>query len=85
MHFYELDDLLLRRWVPGQRRVALEVWNGDGWAPYRDVEHVLRYGRRLTEEDALALLHGVRARAVTLAPLSGDEALSALRDRLRRA
>lgn len=84
MHFYEVNGLLVRRWVPAQRRRALEVWQQDGWAPYADVDHLLRHGRRLTDEQALSLLHASRRHAGLTARISDDEALLALRDRLRR-
>jgi hypothetical protein len=81
-HFYDVGGLLVRRWVPAQRRTAMEVWNGDGWAPYPNVDSVLRHGRRLTDVQALALLH--EARRGSLRRFSDDEAHLALRDRLRR-
>jgi hypothetical protein len=82
-HFYDVGGLLVRRWVPAQRRIAMEVWNGHGWTPYPHVDNVLRHGQRLTEVQALALLHETRTR--TLERLSDEEAHVALRDRLRRA
>jgi hypothetical protein len=85
VHFYEVDGRLIRRWVPAQRRRAIEVWNGDGWAPYSDVEVVLRHGQRLTEERALALLQERRGHVGTLGPFSDEEAVVALRSRLRHA
>jgi hypothetical protein len=85
VNFYEVGALLVRRWVPAQRRRTMEVWNGDGWAPYSDVDHVLRYGRLVTEVQALAFLHETRDRLGTLARLSDEEARIALRARLRRA
>ena len=63
----------------------MEVWNGDGWAPYAEVDTLLRHGHRLTEEQALALLHDTRDRRGTLARFSDEEARTALRARLRRA
>jgi hypothetical protein len=85
MHFYDVGGLLVRRWVPAQRRFAMEVWNGDGWAPYPDVDNVLRHGQRLTEGQALSLLHETRDRMGNLARFSDEEARVALRARLRRA
>ena len=85
MHFYDVGGLLVRRWMPPQRRKALEVWSGDGWAPYPDVDNVLRYGQRLTEVQALALLHETRDRMGTLVRFSDEEARVVLRDRLKRA
>ena len=84
VQFYDVQGLLVRRWVPGQRRLALEVWTGDGWARYADVDHVLRYGRRLTDVEALTLLIQIRGRNEALAHFSDDEARSALTSRLRR-
>lgn len=63
----------------------MEVWNGEGWAPYPDVDNVLRHGQRLQEVRALALLRETRERRGTLAPFSDEEDRVALRDRLRRA
>ena len=60
LHFFEVEGALVRRWVPGQRRVAMEVWNGDGWMAYSDVDNVSRRGQRLNHEQALALLQRVR-------------------------
>jgi hypothetical protein len=85
VHFYEVGGLLVRRWVPAQRRKAMEVWSGDGWAPYLDVDRLLRHGQRLTEEQALALLHATRDRFETWARLDDDEARAALHARLRRS
>jgi len=70
--------------VPAQRRKAMEVWSGDGWAPYPDVDTLLRHGHRLTEEQALALLNDTRDRGGALSRLSEEEARTALRARLRR-
>ncbi len=84
MHFYDVGGLVVRRWVPAQRRLAMEAWTGDGWAPYPDVDAVLRHGRRLTEMEALAVVHEARNRQ-GLPPFSDQEARIALRDRLRRA
>ena len=85
LHFYDVGGLLVRRWVPAQRRATLEVWSGDGWAPYPDVDHVSRHGHRITDVQSLAALHGIRARAGGLVPLSDEEADAALRARQRRA
>ena len=62
LHFYDVGGLVVRRWVPAQRRLAMEAWTGDGWAPYPDVDAVLRHGRRLTEMEALAVVHEARSR-----------------------
>lgn len=85
MHFYEVRGLLVRRWVPARRRKVMEVWNGDGWAPFPDVDEVLRHGHRLTEAQALALLHDTRNRCESLMPFPDEEARLALHARLRRA
>jgi hypothetical protein len=85
MHFYEVAGRLVRRWVPPQRRRAMEVWQPDGWAPFPDIDDVLRYGQRLTDAQALALLRETRNRSGTLTPFSDEEARAALSDRLRRA
>ncbi len=85
LHFYDVESLLVRRWVPAQRRLAMEVWNGDGWAPYPNVDNVSRRGQRLSDAQALTLLHETRERVGTLALLSDEEAGLALRSRLRRA
>jgi hypothetical protein len=85
LHFYDVEKLLVRRWVPAQRRMAMEVWNGDGWAPYPDLDNVSRRGLRLSDDQALALLHETRAREAGLSRFSEEEADAALRARLRRA
>jgi hypothetical protein len=84
VNFYEVRGLLVRRWVPAQRRRAMEVWNGDVWTPYPDVDNVLRHGERLPEVRALALLHEARDRMGTLARFSDEQARVALRARQRR-
>jgi len=63
----------------------MEVWTGDGWAPYLDLDNVLRHGERLTEAQALARLHETRERAGIPLRLSDEDARLALHDRLRRA
>jgi hypothetical protein len=83
VHFYDVRRLLVRRWVPAQRRRAMEVWNGDGWTPYSDVDNVLRHGVRLTELRALALLQERRDHLGTVARFSDEEARIALSTRLR--
>ena len=85
MHFYDVGGLLVRRWMPAQRRKAMEVWKGDGWAPYPDVDTLLRHGHRLTEEQAVALLHAARDRTEASRRLSDAEARVALHARLKRA
>lgn len=85
LHFFDVEGLLVRRWVPGRRRVAMEAWNGDGWMTYPDVDNVSRRGDRLTQEQALALLQATRSRSGALPPLSDEEAATALASRQRRA
>jgi hypothetical protein len=83
VNFYDVGGLLVRRLVPAQRGRVLEVWTGEGWAPYSDVDNVLRHGLPLTEERALALLQ--ETRMGTLAHFSHEEARVALQTRRRRA
>jgi hypothetical protein len=85
LHFYDVEGVLVRRWVPAQRRLTMEGWSGDGWAPYPNADNVSRRGVRLSEEQALALLHESRRRAGALVPLCEQEAKAALSARLRRA
>ena len=85
LHFFDVEGLLVRRWVPGRRRVAMEAWSGDGWMPYPDVDNVSRRGTRLSPEQALILLRAARGRSGTLPPLSDEEAAAALSSRQRRA
>jgi hypothetical protein len=85
LHFFEVEGLLVRRWVPGQRRLAMEVWTGEGWTVYADVDNVSRHGARLTHEQALALLQATRTRAGTLPAFAESEAETALSSRQRRA
>ena len=85
LHFFDVEGLLVRRWVPGQRRVAMEVWNGDGWMGYPYVDNVSRRGRRLDHEQAVDLLQTLRERSGATARLSDEEAGVALSSRQRRA
>jgi hypothetical protein len=85
LHFFDVEGVLVRRWVPARRRVAMEAWSGDGWTRYPDVDNVSRRGHRLTPEAALALLHAVRERAGALPLLSDTEAEVALSSRQRRS
>jgi hypothetical protein len=85
LHFFEVEGALVRRWVPGRRRVAMEVWNGDGWTAYSDMDNVSRRGQRLNHEQALALLRSVRERTGTTTRFSDEEAGVALSSRQRRA
>jgi hypothetical protein len=71
--------------MPAQRRKLMEVWNGDGWAPYPDVDTLLRHGHRLTDEQALILLNDTRDRNGALPGFSAEEAHLALSNRQRRA
>ena len=84
LHFYDVEGLLVRRWVPAQRRIAMEVWNANGWALYPDVDNVSRRGHRLTDEQALALLQETCERSGPLARPSDADAAVALRSRLKR-
>jgi hypothetical protein len=85
LHFYEVDGLLIRRWVPAGRRKGLEFWNGDAWDRYQDEDHLLRYGSRLSEAQAFELLQQTRNGQKGLAPLSEEEVRTALAARARRA
>ena len=85
MHFYDVGGLLVRRWMPARRRKAMEVWKGDGWAIYPDVDTLLRHGHRVTEEQAVALLHSTRDRTEGSRRFSDGEARVALHARLKRA
>jgi hypothetical protein len=85
VHFHEVDGRLIRQWVPAQRRQTMEIWMGDGWAPYSDVEHVARYGRRVSYVEAIALLHDARDLHGAVRRFSDDEARAALSDRRLRA
>jgi hypothetical protein len=85
LHFYDVEGVLVRRWVPGQRRRAMEGWNGAGWASYPNADNVSRHGLRLSEAQAVALLRECHRRAGALLPLSDAEAQAALSARLLRA
>jgi hypothetical protein len=85
LHFFDVEGRLVRRWVPGQRRVAMEVWSGDGWAPYPQVDEVSRRGVRLDHDKARALLQKVREASGTSVAFSAEEAAAALASRQRRA
>ena len=78
MNFYDVGGLLVRRRTPVRRGISLEVWTGDRWAPYLDVDAVLRHGYPLTDARALALLHETRDRK-TLSQLPDQEARTLLR------
>ena len=84
LHYYDVEGILIRRWVPAQRRLTMEGWNGDGWAPYANADNVSRHGVRLSDAQALAFLRETRRRAGAVAPLSDEEAQVALSSRLRR-
>ena len=85
LHFYDVGGLLVRRWVPAKHRVTLEVWSGDSWSPYPDVDNVSRHGHRITDVQSLVVLHRTRAGTGSFPPMSDDEASIALRARDRRA
>jgi len=82
--FYSLGDNLVRRPTVVRPGIALEVWNGDAWVPYRRRESVVRHREPLTKAQAVAVLHEVRYR-VGLAELSDREARSALQSPGKRA
>ena len=79
MNFYGVRGLLVRRRTPVRRGVALEMWNGDRWVPYTDVDAVLRHGCRLTEAQALAMLQQSGDRVASTSRLSDQQAHQALR------
>ena len=85
LHFFDVGGILVRRWVTGQRRVAMESWTGDGWRVFADIERVSSHGVRLTHDQALALLKAIRGRSGLGEPLSDGEAETALSSRQRRA
>jgi hypothetical protein len=85
LHFFDVEGILVRRWVPGQRRVAMESWTGDGWRVFPDIDSVSRHGVRLTRDQALALLKAIRHRAGFAEPLLDGDAETALSSRQRRA
>ena len=85
MNFYGVGGLLVRRWTPVRRGVALEMWNGDHWVPFANVESVLRHGGPLTEDQALVLLHEARNRIEMLTRFSDRDARIALRAPGKRA
>jgi hypothetical protein len=85
LHFFDVEGILVRRWVPGQRRVAMEAWTGDGWKVYPDIDNVSRHGVRLTHEQALALLKTTRDRIGATTLFADGEAETALSSRQRRA
>jgi hypothetical protein len=79
VHFYDVGGLLVRRAKRVSRGVYTEVWQGDGWVAYPDLNAVLRHGHRLTDADALALLLLKREQLPALTHLSDQEARAALR------
>ncbi len=83
LHFFDVEGLLVRRWVPGQRRLALEAWTGEEWTTYLEVDTLSRHGQRLTYEQALGLLHSTRERTGRLTRVSDEEAAAALSSRRR--
>jgi len=85
LQFFDVEGILVRRWVPGQRRVALEAWTGDGWKVYPGIDNVSRHGVRLTQEQALALLKTTRDGIGTATPFADGDAQNALSSRQRRA
>jgi hypothetical protein len=79
VNFYDVDGSLVRRARRLRRGVGAEVWQGDGWVAYPDLNAILRQGHRLTDDDAIALLRVTRARVDRLTPFSDEEARAALR------
>lgn len=79
MPLYDVRGVLVRRVTP-MRGISLERWNGEDWLPYSKVEAVLRFGVRLTDTQAIALLSESRNRLGTLSPLSDKEARRALHE-----
>ena len=77
MNFYEVGGLLVRTGTPVRAGIALKIWDGERWVRYADVDAVARWGRSLTDAQALALLHETRNR-FELEPLSDREASIAL-------
>lgn len=57
MHFYDVNGLLMRAWVPEHRPRITEVWKDNRWIAFPDVDQILRHGRRLTETEAHAMLN----------------------------
>jgi hypothetical protein len=82
VQFFEVDGLLVRRWVPAGRRKGLEVWDGEHWATFGDVDQLLRHGVRLSEDSALALFHAVCDRKDGARHFSDDEGRRMLGNRL---
>lgn len=85
LHFFDVEGLLVRRWVPGQRRMAMEVWTGVEWIRYSDLDNLSRRGHRLTSEQAVVLFQATRARSGPPAPFSDEEANRVMSSRQRRA
>ncbi len=77
MNFYEVGGFLVRRGTPVRAGIALQIWDGEGWVRYADVDAVARQGRPLTDAQALGLLHETRNR-FELEPLSDRDASIAL-------
>lgn len=85
VNFYDVGGRLVRQWIPARRRKMLEVWNGDGWTPYPDLDEVLRHGVRITDIQALGLVRSARDRDESWTRLNDEEARAVLHARLRRA
>jgi hypothetical protein len=79
MNFYDVGGHLVRRARRTRRGVCAEVWQGNEWVAYEDLNAVMRQGRRLTDPEALALLRQTPEQTPTLMPLSDQEARVALR------
>jgi hypothetical protein len=80
--FYDVRGSLVRRGRALKRvGTPMERWSGADWQPYPEVDAVLRHGVRLTDAQAMTLLHETRDRIETLPCLSDSEARRALRVR----
>jgi len=79
MNFYDLGGVLVRRAKRARRTEAAEAWQDDSWHLFEDLNALLRHGHRLTETDAVLLLHRTRRRDSSLPQWSDDEARLALR------
>ncbi len=73
MNFYEVGGLLVRTGTPVRAGIELKNWDGECWVRYVDVDAVARWGRPLTDAQALALLHETLNR-FELEPLADRDA-----------
>ena len=79
MTFYDVGGLLVRRQRRLRRGVSVEVWRGDGWVSYPDIDKVMRHGHRLNDTHALALLQEIHQRSAASVPFSEKDGRIALR------